>query len=143
MSRGKRIVEFLPETKKCRNCGKVKDKDKFNLKSDSPDGLTAQCRNCIIYHKQYRWNYYLEYKHGITEAQYKLMLKSQNEVCKICKQSETIKQNGKIQKLSVDHCHKTGKIRSLLCYRCNLLMGRFENNPGLLEAITEYLEENK
>jgi len=73
------------------------------------------------------------------------MFKKQNGVCAICKQPETRKRHNKVDNLSVDHDHSTGKIRGLLCYRCNLLIGLFKNNLELFkeifEAITEYLKE--
>ena len=42
-------------------------------------------------------------------------------------------------KLAVDHCHKTGKIRGLLCGGCNTSIGSFEDNPELLKNAIKYL----
>ena len=42
--------------------------------------------------------------------------------------------------LHLDHCHKTGKGRGLLCVRCNQVLGRVEDDPLLLEAMARYLE---
>jgi len=55
----------------------------------------------------------LKQKYGITEADYEKMLKDQGEVCAICKRHQ------RFQRLAVDHDHKTGKIRGLLCPECN------------------------
>jgi hypothetical protein len=46
-------------------------------------------------------------------------------------------------KICVDHCHKTGKIRSLLCRRCNTILGLVEENSNLLDLLKQYIESNK
>jgi hypothetical protein len=69
------------------------------------------------------------------------MLKSQNYVCAICKNPETVKSvKGKLKELAVDHCHNTGKIRGLLCYACNIGIGLFKNNPEILYQASLYCE---
>jgi len=85
------------------------------------------------------------YKYGITVRQYEEMLEKQNHVCAICGNSETriSNQTSNIQRLSVDHCHTTGKVRGLLCNRCNTAIGRFEDNEGFLENAINYLNSNK
>ena len=47
------------------------------------------------------------------------MLKQQNNVCAICKKQETFELRGAKHSLAIDHCHKTAKIRGLLCRNCN------------------------
>jgi hypothetical protein len=69
----------------------------------------------------------------LTPEQYTEMLESQNGVCSICKQPE----NGK--SLAVDHCHKTGEIRGLLCGKCNRGLGFFNDSKHLLSRAMEYL----
>lgn len=68
---------------------------------------------------------------------YDNLLKSQDFTSKICKKpvEETTR-----QRLVVDHCHKTHRIRGLLCDRCNLLIGHIEYH-NLLVDILEYLNE--
>lgn len=84
----------------------------------------------------------LRAKFGITLAQYKGMLDAQNGVCLICASPPIIRdgRNGKIKDLCVDHDHKTGIIRGLLCDRCNTSIGQFKDNPTLLVRAAEYLE---
>ena len=77
--------------------------------------------------------------YGITEADYLLMLEEQNNVCKICLRPETVKKNDKVKRLSVDHCHKTGKVRGLLCHKCNTTLGKYEDNPETFKRFTKYL----
>lgn len=78
---------------------------------------------------------------GFSIGQYDLLLAEQGGVCAICKQSEiTIHHQTKsIKRLSIDHCHKTNKIRELLCVRCNLTIGKVNDSIELLEAMKQYL----
>lgn len=79
---------------------------------------------------------------GITVEQYEEIAKSQDFVCSICKQPEREKRNGRIRALAVDHNHTTGKIRGLLCGRCNKFIGQAEENVSILEAAIAYLNEH-
>ena len=85
----------------------------------------------------------LKTKYNMTLEQYDHMFEEQNGLCAICGQSETRLFNGSITRLCVDHNHKTGKIRKLLCHRCNSSIGQFEDNIELLAKAIQYLEENK
>src|SRR3990172_10979958 len=71
-------------------------------------------------------------RYGLTQDQYIQMFNDQNGKCKICK-TKSIR--------DVDHCHKTGKIRGLLCQRCNLMLGYALDDPEILRLGAEYLEE--
>lgn len=53
------------------------------------------------------------------------------------------RKSGKIRALAVDHCHKTKKVRKLLCHKCNSALGNFEDNVMFLEEAIKYLKENK
>lgn|SRR5574343_135257 len=77
--------------------------------------------------------------YGITYIQYESMLKNQNNVCKICKNPESLKLRKRINKLAVDHCHKTGKIRGLLCFKCNVSLARIEFAG--IKSFLDYLNE--
>jgi len=68
------------------------------------------------------------------------MLAFQGGVYAICHQPETRKTNNKVQALSVDHCHKTGKYRGLLCNRHNRLLGLAQDNSSILRAAADYLD---
>jgi len=79
---------------------------------------------------------------GITIEQYDAMLLSQNNVCMICKQPEKSLQNGKLRRMSIDHNHKTGKIRDLLCSRCNMAIGLLLENPNIMRLAADYIERH-
>jgi len=95
-------------------------------------------------HKKYRnspqgkqtmrdWRLLKEF--GITQEQYDTMLTSQNNSCAICSRANFTGYNW-----HVDHCHTTGKVRGLLCSKCNQGLGLFEDNLTSLRKAIEYLE---
>ena len=83
-------------------------------------------------------------KFGITFKEYSDMLVSQNGVCAICKRKESMmSNNGKsVKDFCVDHCHSTGRVRGLLCNKCNSAIGYMDDNPNFLRNAIIYLEEN-
>lgn len=84
-------------------------------------------------------------RYGITINDYESMLSEQNYVCAICEQPETRidPRTGNIIRLAVDHCHTTGIVRGLLCSRCNLGIGHFEDDIPRLLRIVEYLNGSR
>lgn len=76
----------------------------------------------------------------LTLEQYDEMHRAQKGLCAACKKPEWVKQYGTVKRLSVDHCHATGKVRGLLCTRCNRTLGAVRDDPALLRALAEYLE---
>jgi hypothetical protein len=77
--------------------------------------------------------------YGISEQKYAAMLADQAGVCAICKRPETTMFRGKPRPLSVDHSHKTGKVRGLLCGKCNSLLGFAEDEVETLRQAEKYL----
>jgi Recombination endonuclease VII len=78
---------------------------------------------------------YLRKTYGITEAQYNELLAYQGGCCAICRKPP------KGRRLAVDHDHKTGKVRGLLCYFCNSrFLGRGRESAAMHLAAAEYLE---
>jgi hypothetical protein len=73
--------------------------------------------------------------YGITLVEYNVMLQVQDNCCKICRVS---RQAYKAE-FSVDHDHKTGKVRGLLCHKCNRGLGMFNDSPELLSEAIQYL----
>lgn len=84
-------------------------------------------------------------KYGLTREEYDEKLKAQNYVCAICGNKETSFDGraGSIRSLAVDHCHKTNKIRELLCNRCNTTIGKSDDNPELLIKMANYIIKHK
>lgn len=87
--------------------------------------------------------YRLAQKYGMTLEQYNNMLEAQSNVCAICEQPETIKnKRGEHHPLSVDHDHKTGRVRGLLCNSCNAGIGHFSEDKEVLQSAIKYLVEH-
>lgn len=77
-------------------------------------------------------------KYGLTINDYDRLLSSQNGKCAIClSQKHADKRN---KRFHVDHCHKTGLVRGLLCSSCNLGLGQFGDDPEMLKMAAFYLE---
>lgn len=84
-------------------------------------------------------NYHYLKKYGITAKQADELRISQNRLCAIC----GTKGGGRFGVLHIDHCHKTGKVRGALCYRCNQALGYAKDDPDLLRKMTDYLEKHQ
>ena len=78
---------------------------------------------------------HLRTKYNITPEQYAEMLTKQDGKCAICGREP----NWGKKKLDVDHCHKTGKIRGLLCSDCNIGLANFKDSPELMQKATNYV----
>lgn len=87
----------------------------------------------------------LKRSYGITLDQYNEILSFQNNLCAICKKPNTAvdKKTGKTKALAVDHCHKTGKIRGLLCEAHNRALGMFHDSLEELQSAIDYLIKAK
>lgn len=76
-------------------------------------------------------------KYGISLNEYNVMRIKQNHKCGICGVDEA--ENGK--DFCVDHCHLTGKVRGLLCYRCNFILGHAKDSIDILSRAITYLND--
>lgn len=74
----------------------------------------------------------LKSRYGLTVSDFENMMANQNGRCAICKKQDK-------RRLCLDHCHKTGRPRMLLCNSCNVGLGAFKDTPELLIAATNYL----
>lgn len=117
------------KTRYCRIC--KEDKESKGFAPSEANGSYGKCKDCTKANK-------LKVRYGITQKQYNDMELSQNGTCAICPKSKIYKN----KKLSVDHNHKTGKIRGLLCDNCNRALGFLEvdNGTEILEKAIAYIK---
>lgn len=96
---------------------------------------------------QRRDSYYairLKKLYGMTLDEYNAKYEAQHGLCAICNKPETKrdKRYGQITRLAVDHCHKTGKNRDLLCARCNTRAGGSDDEIPILQATINYIRRH-
>ena len=78
--------------------------------------------------------------YGITIEDYVRMLEEQGGRCAICRTDEP---GGSGSRFAVDHDHKTGEVRGLLCKNCNTGIGLLQDNVLILEQAIRYLNEKE
>lgn len=98
------------------------------------DSTKYRCRGCADRISNVNVLRHRERNYGITPEQFKAMLKEQDFRCAICRTEAP---------LCVDHNHETGKVRQLLCGRCNMGLGAFGDDPDFLEIAALYLRIHK
>lgn len=76
---------------------------------------------------------------GVTPEQYDSMHKDQNGLCAVCHKPESATRRGVVKSLAVDHCHVTGKIRGLLCQRCNIALGMLGDDAAVIASLASYV----
>ena len=83
----------------------------------------------------------LKCEYGIGIAEYEQMFQAQKGLCAICLKPESVidKKRNAVRRLAVDHCHTTNKIRGLLCYGCNVSIGKMNDDPEVLERAAQYI----
>lgn len=129
--------------KQCSYCKTEKPFTEFNKDKNSKTGYSYSCKPCrSIQGKKYIQNNpdavkatHLR-KYGITFEDYKNKIDLQNNKCDICKEDLD---NGK--HTCVDHCHITGKVRGILCRKCNTILGHAKDNTQTLKNAVKYLKK--
>lgn len=83
----------------------------------------------------------LRVEFGITQQDYEAMLAKQNGACAICGATENKVKHPRARKFfCVDHDHKTGMVRGLLCHNCNFALGYFRDDPERIRRAADYLD---
>ena len=146
----------------CTVCGENKLRSEYHFRSKTSGWIQAKCKVChkaaasewhknnpgkhTEYSKAQRIKNPLKFKmkahkarlrhlYGLSLEQFDRMFRSQNGACAICQ-----KHNLNGRRLCIDHDHDTGKVRGLLCYACNHLVGRLEQaGKVLLQRALSYL----
>lgn len=126
-------VDLLKQSKKRTKPHKCKEKDCEEMTDRRSD-----CYKCNHNKKKY----------GMTTPQRDNLLRSQNNCCAICKTpikfkraGTEVSKQGWTKSAAVDHCHITGYVRGILCFRCNTTLGHVKECPELLQNLVEYLND--
>lgn len=134
--------EFVPVSQ-CKQCRAEKRKQQ---RLENPEKWRdiqrrSRAKRTKQFHYERARTSHLRNKFGLTDAAYSKMHDAQNGLCAICGNPETTvdTRRGVERKLAVDHCHNGGGVRGLLCLQCNNGIGRFMDNPELLEAAARYI----
>jgi len=121
----------LTEThKRCPKCLEWKTHDQFRKDKSKLMNLSTLCSPCQI-------GYDLQKRYGIGLEEFTDLLAKQGGGCAICGATKGSK---KSDRLFVDHDHKTGKVRGLLCHRCNCMLGYSRDKVSNLRRGIQYLE---
>jgi len=119
----------VPEGHKyCRTCGEIKPHSEWQRNRSASDVLATLCRSCKAVKGRAR---HLKRSYGLTEAERDEMVASQMGLCVICLNAPAV---------HVDHCHKTGKVRGVLCFNCNSAIGKLGDDPDAVRRAAAYLE---
>lgn len=92
-------------------------------------------------HRKMKANWDLK-KYGLTVEDYEAMLADQDGRCAICRE-RGVPGRSITRVLAVDHCHATGRVRALLCHRCNGALGMVGDRINVLERAIAYLKSHQ
>ena len=115
--------------KLCFKCKGYKPITTFGKHVEHVFGLANICKNC-------RNEHVVSHRRGLTVKELRNLFIVQKDLCAICKIHKSLSAKG----LAVDHDHKTGIVRGLLCINCNNGLGRFKENIKFLENALQYLK---
>ncbi len=128
----------------CTKCKISKDIIDFYNDKRKLDGKHSWCKACVNIGIKKNYDYRkvrarrLDQQYGISIDTLKEMVEVQGGKCAICQREFGIWQQGP----QVDHCHRTGRVRGILCTNCNIGLGRFKDLPDILRRAADYLENH-
>ena len=152
-----------PGKRRCGMCMVYRPFDEFPRHKSLKGGIDARCKLCksevqkkkiredVEAYREKKKKYSLQMakrQYGLTPERYAEMEREQDFRCAICRKQETMMTVGEVTKekvfrLSVDHCHKTKKVRGLLCSKCNRGIGNLNDDIELVRNALAYLEKYK
>jgi hypothetical protein len=130
MNKSRKSIK-VPEQKLCTSCKKILPNKQFYNTKCNNDGLSHYCKICVGINKK-------KQVYGITYEDFVILYEKQNKKCALCERVLILGD----RKTCTDHCHKTGKIRGILCHYCNAGLGHFYDDMDLLIKAIAYLKKN-
>jgi hypothetical protein len=148
-------TRFGPDKYRCREClaalsreyhhahkaernartRQYKDRPEVRAKMASPEFKAHRRAQHALHYTQHHRAAMRMRKYGVTQEAYDALFAKQGGLCAIC-QGELLRGRSKT---NIDHCHTTGIVRGLLCHRCNLALGHFDDSVERLEIAIAYL----
>lgn len=117
-------------SKTCARCGTVKPVDQFHKQPTGPLGRHSWCKSCANayyrsakqknYSSEQKRRWLLKSRYGMTLQDVDALARAQGGQCGLCATALGAK-------FCVDHDHATGKVRGLLCHRCNVIIGGLDD----------------
>lgn len=131
--------------KACCKCKVEKPLSEFSRHASRSDGHHNMCKVCKSKstgkwqkdnerRKEYMKWYAIKHRYGLSKGDYETMLTQQEGLCAICR--------GEMKHIYVDHCHDTGRVRGLLCPRCNSAIGYLAQSDEWFQRAQEYMTFN-
>lgn len=136
------LAGFL-ELYTCSKCKEDKLVEEFSACSITSSGAQSWCKECKKKKGQEDRasgkvrRQRLKHDYNISEEDYKKLLNSQSSLCRGCMADFRVY----TRIPAIDHCHKTGKVRGILCDSCNMVLGGAFDDPSVLRSLANYLEE--
>jgi hypothetical protein len=122
--------------KRCTSCGRKLELSNFHKRSNRFSATSSHCKKCTKDRVSERS---LLVHYNITKKDWNEMFEAQNGNCAICG-----KHQSEFKRIfNVDHDHLTGKVRALLCFKCNTGIGSLNDDIELLEKGIIYLKKHK
>lgn len=124
----------------CKPCWRVQSRA---YQKEHPEQYREYWRT--VRSKQERWVRTIWERWRLTPADFDRMMAEQGGVCRICKLPPRHKssRSDEIARFHIDHDHETGQLRGLLCGTCNKMLGQAQDDPAILRAGAEYLENSR
>ena len=130
-----------PSSRRCPDCGQAKSLEEFPRNRSMAFGRGVYCKPChnartraSVRRAGGARHYHLRRRYGVGASDVRLLIEKQGGLCALCETNPATQ---------VDHDHKTGRVRGILCLHCNAGMGAFHDDPGIIERAIRYLEQHR
>lgn len=144
--RDKDKINASQRAHRAKNIERIRKRDQQYWANNSAS-KSKKNRRTYVKHSESRKASARRYKickiYGSTEAAIDELFKQQKNKCGICKLVFGSPKATKGTKPHIDHCHTTGRVRGILCGRCNVLIGMALENPKILAAAAKYVGKHK
>lgn len=136
---GKEYQPTIGVQKYCKECGPVVEAEK--ARKQHATYYDSHRVEAAVYNVGYWRRNGLQMRHGLTQDQYDALFASQDGKCAVCGEALVSNSAGnKNGQTCIDHDHKTGRVRGLLCTCCNLALGFAHDDPERLLQLHNYLK---